>query len=482
MKVESVWAPQSGFQSNLVSCPVRDIFAGGARGGGKTDGICGRVLMRATWFGKHYNGAVFRQEMPQADDLIERALEVWGEFGRYQKVNRVFTFNNGARARFRPLQSVRDASKYQGQNLTDAIVEEAGNYPDPSPIDRLYGALRSARGVPTSLLLSGNPGGPGQPWLKQRYIAPWKDGMRPIRVKIPAKPGIHGELEHLRIFIPGKVTDNRILLRSDPNYIANLYQVGDKKLVDAWLSGDWDAVEGAFFEDLSEWRHIIEPFEIPEHWLRFRSIDWGYAAPFSVGWWAVVGDAGEYGGVELPRGAMIRYREWYGRDPKHANTGIRKNADEVARGILERTGQEKIAYTVMDPAAWGTQSGPSIAETMLREGIACRRADNKRVAGRGSMGGWDQVRQRLRGAENGPAMLYAFKTCRSWRRLMPQMQHDRDKPEDLDTDMEDHIADETRYACMSRPWTKGAPPPPSRWREPSLDELIEMHERRSEDY
>ena len=57
------------------------------------------------------------------------------------------------------LEGVRDASKYQGQNLTDCAVEEAGNYDSPAAIDMLWGALRSGTGVPPQLLLTANPGG-----------------------------------------------------------------------------------------------------------------------------------------------------------------------------------------------------------------------------------------------------------------------------------------------------------------------------------
>ena len=49
-------------------------------------------------------------------------------------------------------------------------------------------------------------------------------------------------------------------------------------------------------------------------------------------------------------------------------------------------------------------------------------------------------------------MLYVFETCRDFIRTVPVLQHDADKPEDLDTDGEDHVADEARYGCMSRPW------------------------------
>lgn len=482
VELQPVWTPQPGFQHAYLSCPFREMLIGGSRGGGKTDGIVGRILKRASQYGAHYSAVVLRQEMPQADDLIDRAEEVWSSFGKFRRYDKTCAFINGASVRFRPLESIRDANKYHGQNVTEFIVEEAGNYPDPSPIMRLFGALRSAHGVPTSMSMSANPGGSGHAWLKQRYrLDVYKQGMQPLKTIIPARPGVHDEIEHTRIFLPAKITDNKILMQNDPSYIANLYQVGDEKLVRAWIDGDWDAVEGAFFEEWRDARHVLADFKTPSHWVHFRSIDWGFARPFSVGWWTIAGDEIQHDGRTIPRGALIRYREWYGCKAGQHNVGIRLNADEAAAGIKERT-HEKIDYTVLDPAGWGSQSGPSIAETLLRNGVPCRKADNKRVATHGHLGGWDQLRQRLRGTIEAEPMIYCTRSCKDSIRLMPQMQHDPLKPEDLDTDMEDHIADEWRYACMSRPWTRSKPLPPEQFREPTFNEWIELAERkRAED-
>jgi hypothetical protein len=67
------------------------------------------------------------------------------------------------------------------------------------------------------------------------------------------------------------------------------------------------------------------------------------------------------------------------------------------------------------------------------------------------------MRGRLIGDEDGLPMLAMFSTCRDSIRTIPALQHDADKPEDLDSDMEDHAADDTRYACMSRPWIRKPP-------------------------
>lgn len=125
--------------------------------------------------------------------------------------------------------------------------------------------------------------------------------------------------------------------------------------------------------------------------------------------------------------------------------------------LADRAG--KFFYSVLDPSAFAQTSGPSIAERMLMAGTTFKPADNKRVAREGAIGGWDQMRARLRGVDGVP-MLYCFDTCKDSIRTIPVLQHDPMKAEDLDTEAEDHAADEWRYACMSRPWVPWRAPPP----------------------
>lgn len=444
-----VWAPQPGPQKSLIDCPIPEIFYGGARGGGKTDGVLGKYALKAKRYGQHFNAVFFRRELPMLDDAIERSHEIYAWLGaKWQDQKKTWRFPWGGRLRFRPLERVSDAEKYQGQNITDACVEEAGNYPESTPIDRLNGVLRSAHGVPTQLILTGNPGGPGQLWIKHRYIDPCPLGMRILTRKLP-----NGR-EHRYVFIPSKLQNNLMLMQRDPDYINRLYLVGSEALVQAWLDGDWSVIAGAFFPEFSMAKHVIEPFAIPDHWVRMRACDWGSAKPFCVGWYAVSdGDDTPY-----PRGALIKYREWYGvkidaKGDFEPNVGLKLTAEEVARGILERqTPDERIDASVIDPAAFAEDGGPSIAARMANEKVFFHRADNKRVGARGAMGGWDLLRQRLKG--NDEPMLYFFSTCTHTIRTLPALQHDEMRPEDVDTDGEDHAGDETRYACSARPWVR----------------------------
>lgn len=445
-----LWAPQAGPQEALVGCPYQEVFFGGARGGGKTDGVLGRWAIKERRYGKYFNAIMFRRTTVSSEDAIERSKEIYAPLGaKFNETKTLWRMPNGGRVSFRYLESEKDAEEWQGRNVTDAWVEEAGHYITSAPIDRLFGVLRSAQGVPTQLILTANPGGAGQHWLKERYRL----------VPFPKRPQVHSRVlpngaVHRYAVIPSRITDNRILMESDPSYVNRLYMVGSAELVRGWLEGDWTAIQGAFFDCWKESRHVIEPFAVPDHWLRFRSMDWGSASPSSIGWWAVVSDQFQApDGKILPRGFMLRYREWYTCPERDFARGLKLTAEQIADGIKERSINEAIAYGVLDPAAFAEDGGPSHAERMSLRGVMFRPADNARVSRNGAMGGWDMLRQRLLGDGDGRAMIGCFKTCTASITTIPALQHDEKKPEDLNTNGIDHAADDWRYACMSRPWT-----------------------------
>jgi hypothetical protein len=461
-----IWRPQPGPQKALVDCPITEILFGGARGGGKTDGILGKWGIKALKYRAAFNAVFFRKEMPQQDDLIERAKEIYLPIGgKWQEQKKLFLMPAGGRIRFRPLESKADADKYQGQNISDAAVEEAGNYEQPDPIDRLYGCLRSRAGVPVQMINTANPGGPGHQWIKQRYIDPAPLGMQILTRDLP------NGATHRAVYIPSRVTDNRILLANDPGYVDRLHLVGSPNLVRAWLEGDWNVIEGAYFPEFSGAKHVIAPFEIPKHWYRIRAMDWGSARPFCVLWFAV--SDGTVGNI--PRGALVCYREWYGWNGQ-PNIGCKMTAAEVGAGIRRLEADDPKGDEVLDPAAFAQDGGPSIAE---RLGLNFRPADNARVARSGAMGGWDQVRERLIGFEGRP-MLYLFSTITHLIRTLPALQHDDRRAEDVDSDGEDHAADTLRYACMARPFVRDAPnvPAPRFDTQLTVNELIKRAQRK----
>jgi len=470
-----IWSPQEGPQTALIQCPVFEVFYGGARGGGKTESSIGDWLQHSSLYGEAAIGIFVRRKFKQLAEVIARTKQLFPKIGgKYNEQRAEWLMPGGARLKFVYLERDSDAEEYQGHNYTRVYVEEVTNFPSPAPIDKLRATLRSGSGVPVGMRLTGNPGGPGHNWVKKRYIDPNPRGFELVREECPVE--IDGEVQTValeRVFIPSKLGDNMLLLRSDPTYVLRLRQSGSEALVKAWLEGNWDIVDGAYFTELDEQTHG-RPADLirwaPPTTVRFRSFDWGSAKPFSVGWWALCDGTWP---VEdpLPKGAMFRYREWYGASG--INKGLGMTADLVAKEILSIEEKERIRYGVADPAIFIRNGGPSIAESMAR----CRwwRADNKRQPG------WEQVRQRLVG-ESGSPMLYAAFECEDFWRTMPTLQHDEKNTEDLDTDGEDHIADEVRYACMSRPWQprvsapvgNGLPPLPSQM---TFTQLVERNKR-----
>lgn len=508
---EILWDAQPK-QAAFIACPADDVAFGGARGGGKSDAVIGDWASHEDLFHEHAIGLALRRERTQLIELIERAKQILLPIGhKWHEQDKYFRGPHGGRLRFAYLENDSDADAYQGHGYTRLYIEEVGTFPAESPIAKLQATLRSGHGVPCQMKSTCNPGGPGHQWVKARYkLDTHPHGMEIFRFEY-TNPFTKKKIEKTRVFIPSKVVDNKYL---GDDYVANLFQVGSENLVKAWLTGDWSVIEGAFFPEWSTDRHVIRPFEIPGSWTRFRSGDWGSAKPFSIGWWAVVGDDYRFDGRVLPRGALVRYREWYGASAP--NVGLKLFAEEVADGIAERELQEPrnedgdpaISYGVLDPSAFDVNGGPSIAENMakpkidkatgriIRKGVFFRKADNKRTAKKGSMSGWDQVRARLVGTcdrdentgavnwETGDPMMFVFSNCRDLIRTLPALQHDDVNAEDVDTEQEDHAPDEARYACMSRPYIRDASIKPKgkllmvgAGNEVSLDDLWEQTER-----
>lgn len=444
-----IWQPQPGPQVALIQCPVFEVFFGGARGGGKTEGSIGDWLDHSSTYGEGAVGIFVRRKFKQLAEVIARTKQIFPKIGgRYNEQKAEWTMANGARLKFVYLERDSDAEEYQGHNYTRIYVEEVTNFPSSAPIDKLRATLRSATGVPVGMRLTGNPGGPGHLWVKKRYIDPNPRGYQIITEEAEIEVGgVKSVVSLSRVFIPSKLGDNELLMRNDPTYVLRLRQSGSAALVKAWLEGNWDIVDGAFFSEWDEAKHVrrVELFEKlhKPNLLLFRAFDWGSAKPFSCGWYAVADRQYEIEDWLIPAGAMIKYREWYGAEGP--NKGVKMTADKVAQGIVNRESGERIRYGSADPSIFVRDGGPSIAETMAIHRCSWRRADNKRKSG------WEQMHIRLTGDGTHP-MLFILECCEDTIRTLPVQQHDETDPEDIDTDGEDHAVDETRYACTSRPY------------------------------
>lgn len=451
-------------QGKAFETPATEVLYGGAAGGGKSH------LMRAAsiiWAAMIPGLQVYLFRRIR-DDLIKNHVEgpkgyramlaEWEAAGFVKIVEDEIRFWNGSKIYICHCKDAKDVYKYQGAEIHVLLIDELTHFTED-----MYRFLRNrvrmvGMEIPTKwvghfprILCGSNPGNIGHLWVKATFIefAP--------EYEITETPDKEGGM--LRQFIPARLEDNPSMAKDDPHYETRLCGLGSEALVRAMRWGDWDIVEGAFFDCWHDWkRHggILKPFELPDFWLRFRSFDWGSARPFSCGWWAVASDDCPRPEGIIPRGALVRYREWYGK--QSPNVGLKMNAADVAKGIRERTlDDEEISYSTADPSIFAQDGGPSIAERMLNAGVLTTRADNRRVGKLGALGGWDQMRERFAGEEIGGEarpMIYCFDTCHDSIRTIPVLQHDQVRAEDLDTESEDHAADDWRYACMSRPYVR----------------------------
>src|SRR5678816_4589847 len=197
-----IWAAQPQ-QAALISCPVFEVFFGGTRGGGKTDAVLGDFIVHADLYGANAIALMVRRTRTELVETIERSKQIYGPLGAvYHEQDKMWRFPNGARLRFAYLERDADADGYQGHSYTRVYVEEIGTFPTAGPVLKLMACLRSGAGVPVGFRATGNPGGPGQSWVRARYIDPAPLGWRVVTDSVSG-------LE--RVYIPSRVSDNHYL-------------------------------------------------------------------------------------------------------------------------------------------------------------------------------------------------------------------------------------------------------------------------------
>ncbi len=451
-------------QQKMHAARANQILYGGAMGGGKSHAIRWD-LYECCLRNPGCVAVLVRQTHPQllSNHITVCKNEIPGELGRFNESRKRFEFTNGSILYFRHCELDDDLNDFQGMEIHVLGVDEAGLL-KPEHLIYIRARVRLGSFVPTQkfpdgtsvlprIIFGSNPGGPSHAFLKATFIdpAPAEDVFFD---KTTADPRDEASKGFRTIFIRATMADNQYL---DGSY-AGQFSLMREDLIKMYRDGDWDVIPGAFFDCWDRDRHVVLPFKPPEWWTCFRSMDWGMATPFSVGWWCIADGETPVrlrdGSHSLfKKGAMIRYREWYGAatDPitglAMANKGLKIPPREVAHRILNMSGKERIAYTVGDANMWEVRVGPSAAEQMLRAGLSLRKADRKRVTG------WQEMYGRLKNE-----MLLVTKDCTEFIRTIPMMQAEDDDPEDVKKrHQEDHVADETRYACMSRPYVTTQP-------------------------
>ena len=449
--------------------PEYECLYGGAAGGGKSDALIAEALRQVEI--PHYKGLILRKTFPQLSELIDKSLSLYPKAypgAKYNSTAHTWTFPSGAKIIFGSLNHTQDKINYQGKAYDFIGFDELTHFTLEEYM-YLYSRNRpNGPGTRVYIRATTNPGGIGHGWVKERFITP-APPMTTIQTEVEvARPdGSRALMKRSRVFVPATVFDNKKLLENDPNYLANLAMMPEAEK-NALLYGSWDSFDGQVF---TEWKndpahyddqrftHVIRPFSIPKDWKIYRGFDFGYAKPFSVGWYAVDHE-----------GRIYRIKEFYGCTAT-PNVGVRYEPAKIAGEIKQAEQDDPMLrgrkiIGIADPSIFDESRGESVARMMERQGVYWEPGDNTRIAGK------MQYHYRLAFDKEGIPMFYTFSTCKHFIRTIPVLVYDQRHVEDVDSSQEDHIYDECRYVFMEHPISP-------RQNEPPVQELfdpLELHQ------
>tara|TARA_B100000700_G_scaffold228674_1_gene252660 strand:- start:3202 stop:4845 length:1644 start_codon:yes stop_codon:yes gene_type:complete len=434
---EVVFRPNKGPQVDFLAAPEKEVLYGGAAGGGKSFAMLVDLLRYAS--NGNHRALLLRRTLAELTELVDQSRKLYPKAfpgAVFRESKNTWSFPSGATALFSYVDKDNDVTRYQGQSFTWIGVDELGQYPTPYVWNYLRSRLRTTDPeIQTYMRASANPGGVGGWWLKKMFVDPaipnepfWAtdiDSGKVLRYG-PNHPEHADEPLYQRRFIPARLTDNPFLMESGEYeaMLLSLPEVERRRL----LEGDWDVADGAAFSEFDRSVHVVEPFEVPYNWPRLRAADYGYSSPSCVLWGAVDWD-----------GNIFIYRELYDKGYTGETLARIINALEENDPLMQ--------ISVLDGACWSKHgTGPSIAESMIRNGVRWIPADKNRIPGK------IELHRRLAIDERtDEPKLKIFSTCTNLIRTLPTIPLSKTNSEDVDTKSDDHAYDALRYMCMTRP-------------------------------
>lgn len=395
----------------------RHICYGGARGGGKSWAMRTKAITLAG----RYPGLqiiLLRRTLAELDANHVRPLLKILPSSWYSDSRKRFTFPNGSIIQLGYCDAEKDVYRYQGAEYDVICLEEATHFTE-AQMQFLTTCNRGVRKDFTPrMYYTCNPGGVGHGWVKRLFIdRSYTEDERPEDY----------------VFIPATVADNTVLMEADPGYVRKL-QALPEQLRRAHLEGDWSVFVGQYFSDWRYDLHVVEQFDIPEHWQRYRAIDYGLDMLACI-WVAFSGTGEAYVYRELCRPDTI--------------------VSDAASMILAATPDgERIEATYMpsDLAGRSSDTGVSRYEAFANSGL------HGTLVRQGRVDGWARLREWLKpvpdGAGNVRPRMRIFSTCRRLIHDLPLLQYAETgdlsdcakEPHDIT-----HAPDALRYLCDGRP-------------------------------
>lgn len=477
-----IWTPHPGSQTLFLSSPCWETLYVGTRGPGKTDALLMDFAQHVgQGWGGDWVGVLFREEYKPLQDVIRKSLKWFPRIfprARFYRsaADLKWVFPDGEELLFRAFKTTDDYWDFHGHAYPWIGWEELTAWSSLAGYHMMKSTNRSSRvGIPLRYRATANPYGPGHNQVKAYAIDPSPAGVPFVAdrsnateiadeygIDLPADVG-----QRWTVCLHGHYRENLALMAAQPDYPVTIAASAENaEQAKAWLNDDWDIVAGGMFDDVwKRARHVLPAFLPPPGWRITRSFDWGSSKPFSVGWWARAnGEAVRLPGGRIfapPRGSRVRIAEWYGWDGRTPNVGLRMDDHEIGRGIVEREKALGIWGRVQpgpaDSSIFHADPGkPTAAAVMAGHGAVFVPADKAPGSRRE---GWRAMRRMLKAAlQERPESpgLWVTELCTQFIRTVPTLPRSSSDPDDVNSDAEDHPADESRYQVMeSEPGSVG---------------------------
>jgi hypothetical protein len=490
-------------------CEADWTFYGGAAGGGKSEWLVVSAIKDCLEFAKS-NVAIFRRTQPELEQhIIGRFLELCAPFinaglVRYNEQKHVARFWNGSKLWFCHCQYEKDVYKYQSFQLRSLNIDEASHFTE-FQVRYLITRVRKAQVAGRKRVrLASNPGNVGHGWLKRWFIKPLptelglRAALQPFEVwrPLPTDGRTPPDKVPTRAFIPAYFSDNEALQRADPDYLANVYQLGGDKAKQL-AEGDWDAADsmivGGVWQDqymVSEqdvillargfklgqiipWHVIPNPnWRPPEGALIYGSVDYGFGAPWAFHLHAA-----------LPGGHTRTFFEFYfTRKRDEVQARMIREALERMMAPPDKGGfnLSKPEWIVMDPSMWGSREENAIARSIAEVyhdelGKPLRLNITKGAGGRGArVSRPNRWLAALQPAPDGLPWWSVTAACPNLIRTVPEIPWDEKDPEVEDDRSENHCYEDVGRFFEARPHAPVvAPPDPYE----HLDRMSAQHQR-----
>jgi hypothetical protein len=502
------WEALPGSQARFVGARADHLLYTGTRGPGKTDA---QLYRFRRWvglgYGPYWRGVIFDREYKNLDDIISKSKRWFTQYNDGAKFlesgsHLKWVWPTGEELLFRHAAKKSDYWKYHGQEFpfigwnelckfgSDELYESMmscnrSSY-TPEKDGFLGNCLRDKEGrpilneqglqigpradktigipdpIPLEVVSTTNPFGPGHNWVKRRFITPAPIGTKTYTATKVFDPGKQQDVivTKSQLTMVGSYRENIYL---SPSYIAELKKIKDKNKRMAWLGGSWDIVAGGALDDV--WQrsiHVKPRFVVPKSWHIDRALDWGSSHPLSVGWFAEANgeEATLLDGTKFcpPKGSIIQIDELYLTEELGTNVGLKLPAGKVAKLIKERE------IALMEAGWILKQPWPGPADNQIRdvresdvdtiekkmsdEGIRWEHSDKSPGSRKNGLQVMRDMLEAAMDGDDGQAHLYFMENCRASIDLLPTMPRDDLKPDDVDTDAEDHCYDMVRYRVL----------------------------------